>query len=98
MSADAVGPKATRREWIGLAVIALPCLLYAMDISVLFLAVPALAADLAPGSAQLLWIMDIYTFMVAGFLITMGSLGDRIGRRRSAPRPCSRRSRPARKC
>lgn len=75
-------PRATRREWIGLAVIALPCLLYAADLTVLNLAVPALSADLQPSAAQLLWIIDIYGFMVAGALITMGTLGDRIGRRR----------------
>ncbi|MDF2739111.1 MAG: transporter [Actinomycetia bacterium] len=82
---DMTTPAATRagrREWIGLAVLALACLLYAMDLTVLHLAVPALSADLQPSSAQLLWITDIYGFMVAGFLVTMGTLGDRIGRRR----------------
>lgn len=74
--------RATRREWIGLAVIALPCLLYAMDLTVLNLAVPHLSADLQPTAPQLLWIIDIYGFLVAGSLITMGTLGDRIGRRR----------------
>jgi MFS transporter, DHA2 family, multidrug resistance protein len=74
--------KAGRREWVGLAVIALPCLLYAMDLTVLNLAVPQLSADLAPSSAQLLWIVDIYGFLVAGLLVTMGTLGDRIGRRK----------------
>src|SRR5438128_6875457 len=73
---------AGRREWIGLAVIALPCLLYSMDLTVLNLAVPSLSADLKPSSTQLLWIIDIYGFLVAGSLITMGTLGDRIGRRR----------------
>ena len=82
MSTTAVAPRASRREWIGLAVIALPCLLYSMDLTVLNLAVPSLSADLEPSSAQLLWIVDIYGFMVAGSLITMGTLGDRIGRRR----------------
>lgn len=53
-----------------------------MDLTVLNLAVPALSADLKPSAAQLLWIIDIYGFMVAGFLIPMGTLGDRIGRRR----------------
>jgi MFS transporter, DHA2 family, multidrug resistance protein len=77
-----VEPKATAREWIGLAVISIACLLYVMDLSVLYLAVPSLARDLAPTSSQLLWITDIYGFLVAGFLITMGTLGDRIGRRR----------------
>jgi DHA2 family multidrug resistance protein-like MFS transporter len=74
--------KAGRREWTGLAVIALPCMLYSMDLTVLNLAVPALSADLKPGGTELLWIVDIYGFMVAGCLITMGTLGDRIGRRR----------------
>src|SRR5882762_4598318 len=82
MSAVALAPKATRREWIGLAVIALPCLLYAMDLTVLNLAVPHLSADLKPSSSQLLWIVDIYGFFVAGSLMTMGTLGDRIGRRK----------------
>jgi MFS transporter, DHA2 family, multidrug resistance protein len=76
------GARAGRREWIGLAVIALPCLLYSMDLTVLFLAVPELSADLEPSSSQLLWITDIYGFLLAGLLITMGTLGDRIGRRR----------------
>src|SRR5436853_35359 len=75
-------PQAGRREWIGLAVIALPCVLYSMDLTVLDLAVPALSASLKPSSTQLLWIIDIYGFLVAGSLITMGTLGDRIGRRR----------------
>ena len=74
--------RATRREWIGLAVIALPCLVYAMDLTVLNLALPALSTELQPSSAQLLWIVDVYGFLVAGFLITMGTLGDRIGRRK----------------
>ncbi len=77
-----LGAKATRRDWIGLAVLALPCILYSMDLTVLHLAVPQIAAALKPSSSALLWIVDIYGFMVAGALITMGTLGDRIGRRR----------------
>jgi DHA2 family multidrug resistance protein-like MFS transporter len=73
---------AGRREWTALAVLALPCVLVTMDLTVLFLAVPALTADLDPSSAQLLWITDIYGFLIAGALITMGTLGDRAGRRR----------------
>jgi MFS transporter, DHA2 family, multidrug resistance protein len=75
-------PRAGRREWIGLAVIALPSLLYSMDLTVLYLAVPSLTKDLEPSSSELLWITDIYGFLIAGLLITMGTLGDRIGRRR----------------
>src|SRR5690606_40606977 len=62
-AADCAPPKATRREWIGLAVIAVPCLLYSMDLNVLNLAIPHLTADLNPSSTQLLWIVDIYGFL-----------------------------------
>ncbi|MGE0459728.1 MAG: MFS transporter [Bauldia sp.] len=78
----AAPPRATRKEWIGLAVIALPCLLYAMDLTVLNLALPELSVELQPSASELLWIVDVYGFLVAGFLVTMGTLGDRIGRRR----------------
>ncbi|MFN3954492.1 MAG: MFS transporter [Pararhodobacter sp.] len=74
--------RATGREWAGLAVLALPTLLLAMDMTVLHLAAPSLSAALEPSSSQLLWIVDIYGFMIAGFLIIMGNIGDRIGRRR----------------
>ena len=74
--------RAGRREWLGLAVLALPCLLVAMDLTVLNLAVPRLSLALKPSASELLWILDIYGLMIAGSLITMGALGDRIGRRR----------------
>lgn len=82
MSTTTIPAKATRREWIGLAIIALPCMVYAMDLTVLNLALPAISAELDPSASQLLWIVDVYGFLVAGFLITMGTLGDRIGRRK----------------
>lgn len=75
-------PLAGRREWTGLAVLVLPTLLVSMDLTVLHLAVPSLSADLRPSGTELLWIIDIYGFLIAGWLITMGALGDRIGRRR----------------
>src|SRR5688572_31854465 len=77
-----VPPKATRREWLGLAVLGLAALMYVMDLTVLHLAVPKMSTDLQPTSAELLWIIDIYGFFVAGALVTMGTLGDRIGSRR----------------
>lgn len=80
--AQNAGGKATRSEWVGLAVLALPCVLYAMDLTVLNLAIPSLTTDLKPTAAQLLWIVDIYGFFAAGALLIMGALGDRIGRRR----------------
>src|SRR5215213_7980584 len=82
MATTSITPRAGRREWTGLAVLALPTMLLALDVSVLYLALPHLVADLGAGSTQQLWISDIYGFMIAGFLVTMGTLGDRIGRRR----------------
>ncbi len=79
MSAERAGA----REWAGLAVLTLPVLLVSIDMTVLHLALPAIAADLRPTATQALWMVDIYAFMVAGLLITMGTVGDRIG--------CSRR-------
>jgi MFS transporter, DHA2 family, multidrug resistance protein len=82
MSVEAATVRAGGKEWIGLTVLTLPCLLVSMDLTVLYLAIPHLTADLNPSAAQLLWIVDIYGFLIAGSLITMGTLGDRIGRRR----------------
>jgi DHA2 family multidrug resistance protein-like MFS transporter len=79
---NASSGKASSREWVGLAVLALPCVLYAMDLTVLNLAIPSLTTDLKPTAAQLLWIVDIYGFLAAGALLIMGTLGDRIGRRK----------------
>ncbi|MFH9981409.1 MFS transporter [Streptomyces sp. NPDC017179] len=75
-------PRAGRREWTALGVLMLPLLLVSMDVSVLYFAIPAISADLEPSGTQQLWIFDIYAFVLAGLLMTMGSLGDRIGRRR----------------
>jgi DHA2 family multidrug resistance protein-like MFS transporter len=74
--------RAGPRQWLGLALLVVPTLLLAADVTVLYLALPHLSADLGPSSTESLWIIDIYGFLLAGFLITMGSLGDRIGRRR----------------
>ena len=82
-ASTAPGPaRATAREWTGLAVLALPSLLVSIDVSVMVLALPHMSAALGADSAQQLWIMDIYSFMLAGFMITMDTLGDRIGRRK----------------
>jgi DHA2 family multidrug resistance protein-like MFS transporter len=76
------GRRAGRQEWLALAVLALPTLLVSVDLFVMVLALPRLSADLHASGTQQLWIMDMYGFMVAGFMITMGTLGDRMGRRR----------------
>lgn len=74
--------RAGPRAWAALVVLLLPVLLISVDMTVLNFAVPHLSADIAPTSTQLLWIMDVYGFMIAGLLVTMGTLGDRIGRRK----------------
>ncbi|WP_445401343.1 MFS transporter [Streptomyces sp. LE64] len=82
MTTSQTPARAGRREWVGLAVLALPTLLISMDVTVLYLAVPQLSADLDPSSTELLWIMDVYGFLIAGALVPMGAAGDRYGRRR----------------
>ncbi|WP_280367770.1 MFS transporter [Nocardia wallacei] len=74
--------RATARDWAGLGVLVLALLLISVDATVLDIAVPAISAHLAPTTPQLLWIIDVYSFVLAGLLVTMGVLGDRIGRRR----------------
>jgi DHA2 family multidrug resistance protein-like MFS transporter len=73
---------AGRREWTVLAVLCLPLLIVSMDVSVLFFAVPHIARALHPSADQVLWMFDVYGFVLAGLLLTMGGLADRIGRRR----------------
>ncbi|WP_307793743.1 MFS transporter [Microbacterium stercoris] len=75
-------PPVTARSWAALGILTLAVLLLAIDGTVLALAVPALTADLNPTATQLLWIGDIYSFALAGLLVTMGNLADRIGRKR----------------
>jgi MFS transporter, DHA2 family, multidrug resistance protein len=76
------GGRAGRREWAALAVLSLAVLLIAVDGTVLSLAVPALSEALQPSAVELLWIGDAYSFALAGLLVTMGALGDRIGRKK----------------
>lgn len=74
--------RATPRTWAGLAVLLLAALLSSMDLSVLFVAGPAITSALRPTPTEWLWALDVYGFVMAGLLIAMGSLGDRIGRRK----------------
>ncbi|MFD9822278.1 MFS transporter, partial [Streptomyces violascens] len=69
-------------RWLALAVLVLAVLLVAVDATVLGLATPFLSEDLKPSGTQLLWIGDVYSFIIAGLLVSMGSLGDRIGRKK----------------
>ncbi|MGY4859788.1 MFS transporter [Cryobacterium sp. AP23] len=75
-------PRAGRREWLGLVLLMLPVLLISVDNTVLSFALPAISLDLRPSSTTLLWIVDVYPLVLAGLLVAMGTLGDRVGRRR----------------
>lgn len=71
-----------RQRWTGLAVLVLAVTLVAVDATVLSLAIPSISETLRPSGTQLLWIGDAYSFVLAGLLVSMGSLSDRIGRKR----------------
>jgi DHA2 family multidrug resistance protein-like MFS transporter len=79
---EAGSVRAGRREWTALVVLALPLLLVSMDVSILYFAVPQISEDLHASPTQQLWIFDIYGFVLAGLLVTMGAVADRIGARR----------------
>ena len=72
----------TRRQLAALSVLCLAVFMVAVDGTVVSVAVPAIAEELKPSYNQILWIGDIYSFVLAGLLITMGNLGDRVGRKR----------------
>ncbi|GAA2156537.1 MFS transporter [Kitasatospora kazusensis] len=75
-------PAADPRRWIGLAVLVLAVSLVAIDATVLSLALPSISETLQPSGTQLLWIGDSYSFVLAGLLVSMGALSDRIGRKK----------------
>jgi DHA2 family multidrug resistance protein-like MFS transporter len=84
-STDTAGfnaPRAGARGWLALAVLMLPVLLVSVDNTVLSFALPEISLALAPSGAEQLWIIDAYPLVLAGLLVTMGTLGDRFGRRR----------------
>jgi MFS transporter, DHA2 family, multidrug resistance protein len=76
-------PKATAKSWIGLAVLVLPLLLITIDGTVLILGLPAISAELSPTGVEQLWMIDIYSLVLAGLLVAMSTVGDRFGRRRN---------------
>lgn len=75
-------PRVGARGWAALVVLMLPVLLVSVDNTVLSFALPEISIALAPTGAEQLWIIDVYPLVLAGLLVTMGTLGDRFGRRR----------------
>ena len=82
MDATPTSTPTPRRAWFALAVLMLPVLLIAVDNTVLAFALPSIAQDFRPPATTQLWIVDVYSLVLAALLVTMGSLGDRVGRRR----------------
>ncbi|MER7805455.1 MFS transporter [Streptomyces parvulus] len=78
-----VPPKATAKNWIGLAVLVLPLLLITIDGTVLIMALPEISGDLSPSGTEQLWMIDTYSLVLAGLLVAMSSVGERFGRRRN---------------
>ncbi|WP_207943323.1 MFS transporter [Actinomadura sp. KC345] len=81
-AAERPAERATKKEWAGLVLLVLPMLTLSTDLTVLFFAMPTLSADLDTSASQALWIVHVYGFVIAGSLVTMGRLGDRVGPRR----------------
>ncbi|MDQ4212518.1 MFS transporter [Microbacterium sp. ASV81] len=76
------GPRVGARGWAALVVLMLPVLLVSVDNTVLSFALPEISTALSPSGVEQLWIIDVYPLVLAGLLVTMGTLGDRLGRRR----------------
>ncbi|MCG5220757.1 MFS transporter [Streptosporangium soli] len=71
-----------RQRWAGLTVLSASLLLVVMDMTILNVALPAISADLRPGSVELLWMVDVYALVLSGLLVTVSALGDRWGRKK----------------
>jgi MFS family permease len=69
-----------RRRWLTLAVVCVSLMVISLDNTILNVALPTLGRQLHAGTSALQWIVDIYTLVFAGLLLTAGSLGDRFGR------------------
>ncbi|WP_234343612.1 MFS transporter [Streptomyces sp. NRRL F-5123] len=72
----------SKRRWLVLAVVSGSLLLCGIDLTVLHVAVPSMSRELNPTPSGLLWIVDVYSLTLAALLVTCGTLGDRLGRRR----------------
>ena len=82
LAADEVTQQPRSRRWLALAILMLPVLLVTVDNTVLGFALPKIAEALHPSASQQLWMIDAYSLVLAGLLISMGSLGDRKGHRK----------------
>ena len=79
MAANGRAPYAKR--WWTLLILSTSLLVISLDNTILNVALPTIERELDAGSGQLQWIVDSYTLVFAGLLLTMGALGDRFSRR-----------------
>lgn len=73
---------APRNRWLVLSAVILAFLPVVVDMTILHIAVPSLTVALGASGTEILWIIDIYPLVMAGLLVPMGTLGDRVGHRR----------------
>src|SRR3990172_6750527 len=74
--------KGHKNRWLGLLFICVSLLIISLDNTILNVALPAISTDLGASQSELQWIVDAYILVFASLLLTMGSIGDRIGRKR----------------
>ncbi|WP_225028902.1 MFS transporter [Xinfangfangia pollutisoli] len=70
------------KRWLVLLAVMLAFLPVVLDMTILHVAVPSLTQALGASGTEVLWIIDIYPLLMAGLLVPMGTLSDRIGNRR----------------
>ena len=81
-STDTSSQVSTRRAWAAVAVLSASLLVITMDMTILNIALPDMAAELRPTANQQLWIVDVYSLVLAGLLVPWAAVADRWGRRR----------------
>lgn len=79
---DRVTNKGHKNRWIGMLFISVSLLIISLDNTILNVALPAISTDLGASASDLQWIVDAYILVFAALLLTMGSIGDRFGRKR----------------
>ncbi|CAM3851028.1 MULTISPECIES: MFS transporter [Tsukamurella] len=82
LTTDGPATMSFARRWAAAAVLSVSLLVITVDLTILNIAIPDLSADLRPTAAQQLWIIDAYSLVLAGLLVSTASLGDRFGRKR----------------
>jgi EmrB/QacA subfamily drug resistance transporter len=83
VTVDPISATDPRRRWLGLAMLSLGVAMIIVDATIVNVAVPSIARDLGLSGTQTEWVNTIYALVFAAFLVTLGRIGDRVGRRRT---------------